>query len=111
MEGSERPPCCRVDACLSSRPPAASGAGSRWRVLALPPPSGAAAGAHDPVYDDRALWPDLVGAEAFLAQTWEPAPVLVWAHPGTAGRERAERGARSVLDPALADRRPARADA
>jgi hypothetical protein len=38
-----------------------------------------------PAFDDKALWPQLGGKEAYVKETWEKARVLVWAFPGESG--------------------------
>lgn len=64
--------------------------------------------AHSPRFDDRAVWPHLEGQEAFVAQPWPAARVLVWAHPGVDGHRRK---GRDPHDPAswLENGRPASA--
>lgn len=61
-----------------------SPAQSRW---AGDYPYGAAL-AHEPMYDDKALWPHLTGAEYFLRNALPKARVLVWAKPGVDGGKR-----------------------
>ena len=41
--------------------------------------------AHDPHYEDRALWPAEVDKTAYRKQAWAKARLLVWAHPGKGG--------------------------
>jgi hypothetical protein len=45
-----------------------------WALLAT-----AQSAAHDPRFQDKALWPALDGKESFTAQVWERARLFVWA--------------------------------
>ncbi len=51
-----------------------------------------AATAHDPRFEDRAIWPKLSGKEYFLEQQWSEGRLLVWAHPGKGGGKRVRNG-------------------
>jgi len=42
----------------------------------------AAPSAHNPCFQDKALWPNLDGKEAFPKEAWPKARLLVWGHPG-----------------------------
>jgi len=58
-----------------------------WSVADTPSaqPTAEPAMAHAPRFDDKSIWPDLTGKEAFFTQKWPKARVLVWAQPGTSG--------------------------
>jgi len=72
-------------------------------------PDYAKAAAHDPMFSNKALWPNLTGKEYFLRSTWPKARLYVWANPGKGGGQRAGRGALDVADPKnwLEDGKPA----
>jgi hypothetical protein len=55
-------------------------------------------GAHNPQFDNKQAWPDLVGDEYFTKQKLPKARMLIWAHAGKAGK----RGGPRIdpLDPA-----------
>jgi len=38
--------------------------------------------AHNPQFDSKKAWPDLVGDEYFLKEKWPKARLLIWGHPG-----------------------------
>ncbi len=65
--------------------------------------------AHDPQFANRQVWPLLTGKEAFVTQKWEPARLLVWAHPGTSAKDRRGRtnDERRGRDPGLDREDPA----
>ena len=42
--------------------------------------------ADNPQYQNKEAWAMLVGDEYFQKQTWDEAPVLIWAHPGVTPR-------------------------
>jgi len=42
--------------------------------------------ANDPRFDDKEVWPDLVGDEYFTKQKWDKTRVLIWGHPGMVQR-------------------------
>lgn len=48
-------------------------------------PGYAKASAHEPRFDDRALWPLLQDDEPFTKQAWPKGRLVVWAKPGTSG--------------------------
>ncbi len=58
-------------------------------------PGYAAASAHKPAFDNKAIWPKLSGKEFYLASKWPAAKMLIWAKPGQSGRF----GQRGELDP------------
>jgi hypothetical protein len=62
------------------------------------------ASAHDPMFNDRSLWPQWVEKSAFVKEEWPKARVLVWAHAG-----KTMRGKFDMTDPAnwLEDGKPA----
>ncbi len=65
----------------------------------------AGASASSARFDDRVIWPQLTGKEAFVDETWEPGRVVEWAHPGEDG----DAEGRNPFDPAnwLLDGSPA----
>ena len=76
---------------------------SAGRAAAVGPEAGARspnyakAAAHDPMFEDKTLWPMLTGKEYYPKQAWPKARLMVWAKPGTNGGKRA-RGI-DLLDP------------
>jgi hypothetical protein len=67
-------------------------------------PNYAKASAHNPMYEDRTLWPEWVSKTAFVKEQWPKARVLVYAHAGVN-----KRGNFDLSDPAnwLEDGKPA----
>jgi len=75
-------------------------------------PNYAKASAHNPMFSDKALWPNLTGKEYFLGETWPKTRLYVWANPGKSGgtpASKSGRGAIDVTDPKnwLQDGKPA----
>jgi hypothetical protein len=70
-----------------------------------------AATAMDPQYANKVLWPQLVGKEAYVGETWPKTRVLTWAKPGVNGSKDGNTRDQSisVIDPAnwLEDGKPA----
>ena len=65
--------------------PSAASKAVDWKAPVQSPNYGKAT-ASDPLYQDKSLWPNIVGGEYYVKQTWPPAKhVYVWAHPGEAG--------------------------
>jgi hypothetical protein len=60
--------------------------GVAWWAKAAAAPAYTKASAGEPMFDDKALWPQLTGKEKYTAQKWPKARVLTWANPGQSGR-------------------------
>jgi len=56
--------------------------------------------ASEPLFTDKALWPNLAGKEAYVSETWKPGRTLVWAKPGSGGEVKANKDKLSCVDPA-----------
>jgi hypothetical protein len=54
--------------------------------------------AHAPQFQNKALWPNIGGKEAFVLQQWRQGRVYVWAHPGE-GTSDSKGGKRGLRDP------------
>jgi len=71
-------------------------------------PAYAKATAGQPAYEDKALWPNLNGGEAYVQETWEQGHLLVWAFPGESGWDGRKPGDHNPIDGAswLLDGKP-----
>lgn len=67
-----------------------------WWKQAVSAPGYGKATAHDPQFNDKALWPQLTGKEKYLKQEWSKGRLYIWANPGQSGNLHAKR---SALDP------------
>lgn len=43
--------------------------------------------AHEPQFQNKALWPNVTGKENFVTQKWPAGRVYVWAHPGEGSKD------------------------
>jgi hypothetical protein len=59
-----------------------------WPAAAAKAPAYNQADAANPLFSDRALWPNLAGREAYVTQQWPRGRVMTWAKPGQNGGSR-----------------------
>jgi hypothetical protein len=59
-----------------------------WPGQAAKSPTYANANAASPLFDDRTLWPNVTGREAYVKQQWPAGRVMTWAKPGQSGGSR-----------------------
>jgi len=58
-----------------------------WNVKAISAPAYETATAHDPKFEDTALWPVDVKMADYFKQEWPKARVLTWANPGQGAKD------------------------
>ncbi len=56
--------------------------------------------AHEPQFDDKAIWPQVTGKEEFLKGTWSGGHTYVWANPGINSQARRNKQGPDPFDPA-----------
>ena len=71
---------CAADAPTTAMTSAAQGMGAESAAYKQ-------ATAHDPRYDDAALWPGEAKKAAYARETWPKGRLLIWAKPGQSGRD------------------------
>jgi hypothetical protein len=60
-----------------------------WTAQAVKSPAYNQANAANPMFQDRGLWPNVTGREAYVKQQWPEGRVMTWAKPGQNGGNRA----------------------